>query len=218
MKSNRLMELYSRDFAEAEAFSLQHGCLDDPYQWARVSEPFEKSWPRIENELLKAGITSFKYSAGQCAKWSYALRPLFERALGHPLIITFGQLYFKGRPVFSPTLTDCIRWWESGLREGDNSGTGWNFHVWYTQPDRSILDITFMSMLAMSLGHKELEGAMVYGHPDVDFINHRYIPLVLGDRFLEVVSKKSVIPLIATNISQHELNQVPIAFAFTEDQ
>lgn len=173
---------------------------------------------KVGKRIQDAGIGSFKHSAVQCLKWSHALRPLVEEAMGCPVVLTLGQLYYHGKAAFNPTREDFAKWYRQGFQIEDfRNRLGFNLHAWYTLPTMEVLDLTLYSSFAAVWNKPELEGMITGGWPDrmaSDTPSTQYIPMAVGNAYIEQVSSRSVVPLLATELSQAELDAIPIWFAF----
>lgn len=208
---------YKEDFEKAIAFSRRIGSITAslPVKLAQNDRLItQESWNLVEKELHKLGVTSLKNSASQCLKWSHALKPTVEKALGVEIMLTVGQVYFQERPVFNPTLEVCERWYFNGMSHEDMKN-GINIHAWYTLPNLEIMDLTLLSSVAEIKKMPELEGHLIVGFPG-ELGHHRYVPIVLGNKFAEEVSLKSPIRLLVENVTPKELNSYPIGITITE--
>lgn len=172
---------------------------------------------KVGKRIQDAGIGSFKHSAAQCLKWSHALRPLVEEAIGHPVVLTVGQLYYQGKAVFNPTREDFAKWHRHGFQIDDfRNRLGFNLHAWYTLPTMEVLDLTLCSSIAAVQKEPDpgMVGMIIGGWPDMMAPTHRYVPMAVGDEYVEQMAGKSAVPLLATGLSQAELDVLPVAMVF----
>lgn len=155
------------------------------------SEPLiEQFGEEVHRVIAKLGVTDFSGAIGQCVKWSHALRPHVERALGIPILLTFGQVYNGQRSYFNPSLPDLERWYRDGFAAHDFEGrTGMNLHAWWTLPSGEIVDITLWSTLSAVWKKPEYLGAITGGWPDEIAPSPTYLPLVVGDDYIETVDR-----------------------------
>lgn len=169
---------------------------------------------KVGKRIQDAGISSFKHSAVQCLKWSHALRPLVEEALGCPVVLTLGQLNYHGKAVFNPAREDFARWYRRGFQVDDfRDRVGFNLHAWYTLPTMEVLDLTLYSSLAAVWKKPELVGMIAGGWPDKMASETQYIPMAIGDAYVEQMSGRSIMSLLAAELSQAELDAFPVGFA-----
>ena len=148
--------------------------------------------------LTAAGITSLVGSAFQCLKWSYALLPLVEEALGCKITLTAGSVYIEDSAAFDPSYDDFLHWRDLGITTSDFVETkGFNFHVWYTLPNLQVLDLTLWSSLAVTWNRPPLAGRVDGGWPDNIAPHPRFVPMVLGTGYWEHVQARSEVPLLS---------------------
>jgi len=190
-RSNAMKKNYLQELDRAYAFTtkldasfgrlpLLHGSLFTP----ELGE-------EIYVALRDFGIRSFIKAAGQCIKWSHALRPLVEEVLGAQVLLTIGQVRTPTRTFFDPSFDDLERWYCHGFDARDIEGrSGINMHAWWTLPTGEILDVTLWSTLAVAWNEPERLGAVAGGWPDKIAPNLLYVPMVVGDDYIEKVERR----------------------------
>lgn len=141
-------------------------------------------------------------SSGQCVKWSYFLEGIVAKFLKMKAWVTLGQLWNGEQYIHNPSWEDCGRYLKSGIHFSDMDTGGLNFHSWITAQDGSVIDVSFLSTLAQSVGGKWLEsnGKILVPSQEDFFTNHKYVPMIVGHKALDRVLKHSTIPFLAANI------------------
>lgn len=203
---------YESNFKDAIAFARALGLPVTDLPKVAGELVNSENGQKVMGHIQEAGITSFKRSAMQCVKWNHALRPLVEEALGCRVVLTLGRLFYRGQSVFNPSVDDLAKWYRQGFQVEDFAGrVGFNLHAWYTLPTMEVLDLTLCSSIAAVKNSPDLEGMVIGGWPDDMAETHGYVPLVVGDEYIEEVSRKSIVPLLASGLSQAELDAWPVA-------
>jgi len=179
-----------------------------------VLEPVDGELVTPENgekvlEVLKRdGIRDLAPSALQCLKWSHALQPLVEEGLGCSIALTVGQILIGNRVAFDPSNEDFTAWARRGIQPPDFLGKrGFNFHAWYTLPTMEVLDLTLWSSLALIWENKTKAGEVVGGWPDAMSPYPAYVPMVVGNSYVEHVAHISAVPLLSRDRSQQALSE-----------
>jgi hypothetical protein len=166
--------------ASFERLASRHGSLFTPELGEKIHIAFQH-----------IGIRSFIKAAGQCIKWSHALRPVVEEVLGVRVLLTIGQVRKPALAFFDPSFDDLERWYCRGFDARDIAGrSGVNMHAWWTLPTGEILDATLWSTLAVAWNEPERLGAVTGGWPDKIAPNMRYVPMVVGDDYIEKVERR----------------------------
>lgn len=167
---------------------------------------------RLHKAILNLGIISFAGAAGQCVKWSQALRPHAEKVLGAPILLTFGQLLNPSKALFNPSWADLQNWYYEGFRASDFEGrSGMNLHAWWTLPSGEVMDVTLWSTLSVAWNRPELLGAVTGGWPDKLSPNTTYVPMVVGDDYIETVERRMRFGrFLARECTLAELNGLPL--------
>ncbi|WP_086383090.1 hypothetical protein [Caballeronia sordidicola] len=167
---------------------------------------------RLQAAISNKGITSFAGAAGQCVKWSHALRPLAEEILGAPILLTFGQVINPSRAFFNPSWADLQNWHQMGFSASDFEGrSGINLHSWWTLPSGEVMDVTLWSTLSDAWNRPELLGAVTGGWPDKIAPNPTYVPMVVGDDYIETVERHMPFSrFLARECTLAELNAMPV--------
>lgn len=169
---------------------------------------------RLHAKILNLGITSFAKAAGQCVKWSHALRPHAEEVLGEPILLTFGQVVSPSGPFFDPSWDDLRTWYRQGLRASDLEGrSGINLHAWWTLTSGEIIDVTLWSTLSVAWKRPNLLGAVTGGWPDEIAPSPTYIPMAVGDDYIQTVERHMLSGrFLARECTLAELNAYPVMF------
>lgn len=167
---------------------------------------------RVQAAIAALGIDSFAGAVGQCIKWSHALRPCAERALGIPILLTFGQVLSPERAFFDPSWNDLRDWYRNGFSAADIEGrSGINLHAWWTLPSGEVMDVTLWSTLSAVWGKPQMLGAMTGGWPDDIAPNPIYVPMVIGDDYIETVERRMPFArFLARACTLVELNALPV--------
>lgn len=171
----------------------------------------------LHEAISNLGIDSFAGAIGQCVKWSHALRPHAEKVLGQPVLLTFGQVLNSTRSYFDPSWADLRAWYQRGLRTSDFEGrSGINLHAWWTLPSGEVIDVTLWSTLSAAWNRPELLGAITGGWPDEIAPNPTYIPMVVGDDYIESVERQALSSrFLASECTMSELNAHPVMIVAT---
>jgi hypothetical protein len=198
---------YAANFKRAVAFTKSCGFPISQTE-LQGDDILDKSGDFIEPAMLAAGVKDASKSATQCLKWCHYLSPAFEQQLGRKVWPTIGQIWKKDSFVFNPTWNDLQRWSQSGIQLEDfRPGGGCNFHAWLTVESGEIIEPTFLSSLAsLGGGYAKYAGSIVWGRDPNVLQEHRYFPMAVGREFAESISKKSIMPLLASN--PDELHQI----------
>lgn len=172
---------------------------------------------KLHDEFSNLGIVSFAGAAGQCVKWSHALRPHVEKILGEPVLLTFGQVLNSTRSYFDPTRADLRAWYQRGLCATDFEGrSGINLHAWWTLSSGEIVDVTLWSTLSAAWKRPELLGAITGGWPDQIAPNPTYIPMVVGEDYIETIERHALCSrFLARECTMSELNAYPVMIVAT---
>lgn len=172
---------------------------------------------RLHVAILNLGINSFAGAVGQCVKWSHALRPHAEKVLGAPVLLTFGQVLHPSRAYFNPSWVDLQNWYHKGFRVSDFEGrSGMNMHAWWTLPSGEIIDVTLWSTLSVAWKRPELLGAVTGGWPDEIAPNPTYVPMAVGDDYIETVERRMLFGrFLASECTLAELNAWPVMAVMT---
>lgn len=168
------------------------------------------------NALTSAGINDASKSALQCLKWSHYLAPYFANTLGCKVWPTVGQIWKDDSKIFGPSWRDLRRWAANGVQQQDFEGRqGMNLHAWLTLETGEIIDVSFLNTLAHvnPEAYGPFKGAVSWGRDPGVLNNHRYFPMAVGQEYIEQVSARSMIPLLATNLN--ELNTPFVALVIT---
>lgn len=161
--------------------------------------------------LKKYGITDFKYSAGQCLKWSMALKKIISDAIHCEVLVTVGQLIHFGKPLFNPTQQQFKRWYNQGFAPDEFiANRGLNLHAWWTLPSGEILDFSLFSTLAMLENSPKHNGNVIGGWPDEIAPNPTYIPIVVGENAIFTIQNNTPFKFLASAINMSELGYSPI--------
>lgn len=175
---------------------------------------------RLHAAILRLGIDSFAGAAGQCVRWSHALRPLAEKVLGAPILLTFGQVLNESRPLFNPSWADLQNWHQEGFSASDFEGrSGFNLHAWWTLPSGEVMDVTLWSTMSVAWGRPEMLGAVTGGWPDDIAPTPTYVPMVVGDDYIETVERRMPFSrFLARECTLSELNAMPVLAVRTRPQ
>jgi len=82
--------------ASFERLASRHGSLFTPELGEKIHIAFQH-----------IGIRSFIKAAGQCIKWSHALRPVVEEVLGVRVLLTIGQVRKPALAFFDPSFDEA---------------------------------------------------------------------------------------------------------------
>ncbi|WP_124470236.1 hypothetical protein [Burkholderia ubonensis] len=167
---------------------------------------------RLHAKISNLGIDSFAGAVGQCVKWSHALRPHAEEVFGEPILLTFGQVLNSSRPFFDPSWADLRTWYRQGLQASDFVGrSGINLHAWWTLPSGEVIDVTLWSTLSAVWNRPDLLGAVTGGWPDEIAPNPMYIPMAVGDDYIQTVERQMLSGrFLASECTFAELNAYPV--------
>lgn len=194
--------VYSENFERAIQFTRNCGFALKGPCW-RSGNLIDEKGSCIGSILGAAGIYDSSRSAGQCLKWSHYLAPYAEDAFGCQVWPTVGQLWKEDRKVFAPTWADVRRWARFGIQMQDFQGRqGLNFHAWLTLETGEIIEPSlFSSLAAVNPEHfGKLNGGMTWGRDPGMWGRHRYFPMVAGCEYIEQVSARSTLPLLASDL------------------
>ncbi|EJW8199719.1 hypothetical protein OCT43_005068, partial [Escherichia coli] len=77
--------------------------------------------------------------------------------------------------------------------------SGFNFHAWLTTENGVIVDVSFMSTLSRRLPEhlSEVSGSVIIGPPEMVLPEHKYVPMIVGQRIVEKIEKRSFIDFLA---------------------
>lgn len=167
---------------------------------------------KLHNAIKGRGISAFDGAVGQCVKWSHSLRPHVEKALGIPILLTLGQVSNKSTPYFNPTHDDLENWYRRGFTPTDFEGrSGMNLHAWWTLPSGEIIDVTLWSTLSVVWNKPEFLGGITGGWPDKIAPSPIYVPMVVGDDYIETVERHMEYGrFLAAECTPAELNAYPM--------
>lgn len=192
---------YKENFERAAAFTKLCGFEFPKVKW-QEGDLLDEQGDFIERTYELAGVHDRSASAGQCLKWSHYLAPSFEQVLGCTVWPTIGQIWKEDNAVFNPTWKELHRWGHEGIQMDDFGARGGiNLHAWMTLPTGEIIEPTFFSTLAVANKNAfgKYLGATTWGRDPGVLPGHRYLPMAIGRRFIESLSSKSIMPMIARN-------------------
>ena len=189
---------YSDNLHKAFSFTKRLGFNEE---WNGVTKNKEYDYQDVFSHVcLQSGVTDFSASAGQCLKWSHYFQPYFENILECRVWVTVGQLWKQERFIYNPSVADFQRWSEKGIQPEDfRHHSGFNFHAWLTTENGVIVDVSFMSTLSRRLPEhlSEVSGSVIIGTPETVLPEHKYVPMIVGQRIVEKIEKRSFIDFLA---------------------
>lgn len=206
---------YRERFEQAALFTRQCGYDVPKIAWLDRDVLTEDKG--VRTAMAAAGVDDLSPSAGQCLKWCHYLQPFLERALEVPVVLTIGQLWKSGKPVYSPSWDDLKHWSKSGVQPSDfvaEGRSGVNLHAWLTVATGEIIEPTLMSTIALVRPDvaEHFRGAMTWGREPGFIGEHRYFPMGVGNSIAEAIGGNPHFRLLAR--SKEELATVAMAAVF----
>lgn len=195
---------YSTNFVIASAFTASCGFSRIRVDWKEGSV-LDVDGSQIASVMRVAGIPDASRSAAQCLKWCHFLAPIFEKQLGCRVWVTVGQVWKGDAKIYGPAWGDIKRWCTEGIQlEAMTSSVGFDLHAWLTVETGEIIDPTYLSTLAATLGgpYSQFAGVVIWGREETLIEGHRYFPMAIGNELVESIAAKSCVPLLAARVEE----------------
>lgn len=206
---------YPAAFRQALGFTKSLGFAVPNIEIKDAALPCPDIKAKIHRAMALAKVDDITGSAGSCLRWNHYLEGYFTTAFGAPVLMAIGQVWYKDKPVYSPTWEDVARWVKYGIQPQDFvDRSGINLHAWLTAPSGEIIDLSLCSTLARVIPENfgDLLGLLVAGFDGHVFNNHRYYPMLLGAPAVEAIASRSFLALLANN--RDDLEKVSSALLF----
>lgn len=207
---------YILAFEDCANYSAALDAGDAPMKIRPRPLPQEDLSAALAKVIYRHKITEddFRGAAGQCLKWAHFLAPAIEDALGRPAWPTLGQLWNGDTKVWGPSwgqLDEIVRTGIQPQHAFLSRDGGLNIHAWVTLESGQIIDLTFASTLAVfrSDSFAHMLGMISGGDEPKLFNNHRFFPMMAGQRAFERLSDLSMVKLLAS--TRQELAQYSAA-------